>query len=759
MTLPQFGEPNRETQSRRTAFASFDRYSRQQFLRVAEQLDAHEQQKALVPRTKGAAGQVTAAWQPAWPDQPLIPTDSRSSKWFTDRIAGYLQELANKTHRRVVDAGDPQWGLPWNSEKDCYPAWEKFIKALPDGVTIALTVPGFLTWKTDAPMLSCRRSMRIHTMRLPFQDRGSFASTSLVYGGPSHGRLVYFESCHTCWLEDVYLDPDAISNCDVAIDSDLTGLAGGPYGYFCTGTACQFHNVHIQRRFQNPNFVALRISEVSGSNQELHEIHNLIVNGCGFTDWLFAYIEAGSNVAHFPYKLQYPYPKGMRVRVPNGTTQLVDGRQVLAQAERVVMASDTVANTITLDQPIDQPIGTPDKPESLFVGESDSGVGIKIGNSFNARIIKIFGGTLGGLRRGIQMINGGIETHGVNFWNNESNYEIWQGSAPIMLERDDMEASRQHLIAGTNLPLTLRSCRLDFNFMQGNGSMIELYGGMQFNAEGCDLSADVPRGARIFDGTRYTGKAEITSTAFSPRTTKQSAGVDTIRYLHVRHSPLADEHSPDWATYDDMGPHTNARSLYYATNNTQGAAADRVHHYAQTGDGGPYVARETVIEAQRGQTEMIAHRRILGDPRKVDNRYDPQRDGAIDDVAHLSTLVLDETVFPQWSTSGMRPKQLMLHRIIAPKRSGDGGKMEELLLNEIMVRSGDTAHRYTYLRTDADLDVGALRQEIVIGAPDDAQLAIGAGQLYIEPLDLSLRMRVRIDAEQLVTYLIAEKQS
>lgn len=685
---------------------------------------------------------------------PPMPIASDTPKWFQRQIAGYIQQqlaalAALVPGSVVVDASEPRWNLPWNKDQDFFPAWEQFAKKLPDGATVVLAKPGFLVQKTDAPFLSGRHGITVYTPGIPHPDGNTDSVPRLVWGGSSSGdvptRLLFLESCAYVHLKNLNLDCDGMGACDIGIDCDYSGVSESGKPTHTTGTNCTFENLRIYRRTGSSRFVALRISEVSKDNQEYHSVlHPNLSGGNGASPYWGATIDAGSDTVHFDRDLDYLWPAGSLFRLPNAGAKLVEDKRVRDALVTPIKGMPD-KRTIVLEQPAAFAVSN----ERCLLGES-LGVGIQIGDSFNAKKHRIVtekgSGTINNFARGIRAKNGSLTTDSLSFANNEANYELSRGSEFWLLQGDNTEQSRQHLIlTNTGQPVTIAPSRLSNLETKPNdafivadapsASTITYFGGV--------VDQTPPEGCRFFDVTPSSCTIDLGGVAFTPLTVEQ-LGIKTFRKYYRVHNcrGIIDEPAPEFSFAGDHGTTASAQHRVYKTNNNRGAV-ETLQRIGETNDG-EHVVRRTVGTNLMGYSTVVLHEHVIGNPDVPDELRDDQ-------VGYCG-FIYDRFVFPRYGKAGGvaqngAPKFVLLQQVVPPIVGPDAGKMGELALHETLgFPASGAAHRYTWLRTDMDLDIqGRVLQGRLLEEPDDAELAIGVGALFLAS-DRRAFIKVRVDA-------------
>jgi hypothetical protein len=485
---------------------------------------------------------------------------------------------------------------------------------------------------------------------------------------------------------------------------------------------------------------------------------------------------AGQNVLRVDWEFPSYFVSANPIafRLPRAKKAIVNGQEVRTTLQGMCVVVDT--HTVKLDQPLDyafddaasRPMHAShvQRPEShRYAGSmglsrillrETVGVGVQVGDSFNAKRIRIEGGSLSGLQYAVWCKNGSLITKAVNTPNNEANYRLERGSEYWHLEDDNTEASRRHLLLGTGMPVTCAPSRLDNSYQEPGAGYIELFANASCPLHmfgGC-VDQNVPEpGTTIFEATPSSARLHLHDTVFQPIDWKDT-GVETFRVAYDVYNCTGIRGMPgSHATYaGDHGVKANIRHLRYRTNNVQGGAADVVHMQADTKDGTPYVARQTVIEPLYGANEIIAHRRVLGDPRKLDGV-------PVTDEVHQTLFVLDETVFPHYEGASRAPGAFLMHRLVPPVLGPGAGVMAEMVLHDVRnFAASGAARRYVYLRTDMNMELlGRVLLGVALGVPDDGAIPAGSGQFFRDPTTRALCMRVKDDDGTATTYTLAER--
>jgi hypothetical protein len=168
---------------------------------------------------------------------------------------------------QVTNASD--FGVKGNGVTDDTAALQAAIDAAPDYSTIAL--PSQARMKiTGTININNRQGLRIVSTSAVGSAAGvNTPSVQLLWHGPAKGTMLFLNRAHGILIQGLSLLPKAATNgADVAIDIDQFGK-----GSLDTSDIV-LDRIFIQYQGVNPNFVGIRISEVSQNNCEYIRIRN-----------------------------------------------------------------------------------------------------------------------------------------------------------------------------------------------------------------------------------------------------------------------------------------------------------------------------------------------------------------------------------------------------------------------------------------------------------------------------------------------------
>lgn len=187
-------------------------------------------------------------------------------------LAAQAQRPASETNaqerkEQVTNVSD--YGLKGNGVADDTSALQAAIDAAPDYSTIS--IPSQAKIRITATInVNNRQGLRIvSTSAAGSAANVNSSSAQLLWNGPAKGTMLFLNRAHGILIQGLSLFPKSTGNgADVAIDIDQFGKGG------LDTSDIMLDRIFIQNHSVNPNFVGIRISEVSHDNCEYIRIRN-----------------------------------------------------------------------------------------------------------------------------------------------------------------------------------------------------------------------------------------------------------------------------------------------------------------------------------------------------------------------------------------------------------------------------------------------------------------------------------------------------
>jgi hypothetical protein len=179
----------------------------------------------------------------------------------------FTAQAQEARQEQVTSVSD--FGLKGNGVADDTAALQKAIDAAPDYSTVSIPAQAKLRI-TSTININNRQGLRI----ISTSAAGSAAnvntpSVQLLWNGPAKGTMLFLNRAHGIMIQGLSLFPKSTGNgADVAIDIDQFGKGG------LDTSDIVLDRIFIQYHGVNPNFVGIRISEVSQNNCEYIRIRN-----------------------------------------------------------------------------------------------------------------------------------------------------------------------------------------------------------------------------------------------------------------------------------------------------------------------------------------------------------------------------------------------------------------------------------------------------------------------------------------------------
>lgn len=191
--------------------------------------------------------------------QPVNETTSRPMP-----EAALAQEARREQVTNVSD-----YGLKGNGIADDTAALQKAIDAAPDYSTISIPAQAKIRIVSTIN-INNRQGLRIvSTSAAGSAANVSSSSAQLLWNGPAKGTMLFLNRAHGILIQGLSLFPKTTGNgADVAIDIDQFGKGG------LDTSDIVLDRIFIQYHGVNPNFVGIRIAEVSQNNCEYIRIRN-----------------------------------------------------------------------------------------------------------------------------------------------------------------------------------------------------------------------------------------------------------------------------------------------------------------------------------------------------------------------------------------------------------------------------------------------------------------------------------------------------
>jgi hypothetical protein len=186
----------------------------------------------------------------------------------TERTLPQASLAQEARKEQVTNASDH--GLKGNGVADDTAALQRAIDAAPDYSTIS--IPAQARIKISATInINNRQGLRIiSTSAAGSAANMNSSSAQLLWNGPAKGTMLFLNRAHGIMIQGLSLFPKTTggNGADVAIDIDQFGKGG------LDTSDIVLDRIFIQYHGVNPNFVGIRISEVSQNNCEYIRIRN-----------------------------------------------------------------------------------------------------------------------------------------------------------------------------------------------------------------------------------------------------------------------------------------------------------------------------------------------------------------------------------------------------------------------------------------------------------------------------------------------------
>ena len=393
---------------------------------------------------------------------------------IVDTSAGGNLAFTGNTH---IDRYLPQWwGVVGDQTTDDQPALTKMIAAIPDYARVFF--PARLHMKLGATLLLSDRQGIVFETGLSAQSAATSShAPSFYWAGGAGGTMISLDKCRYCAVRGFLMVPNGTTNANICFDLD--GYASGHIG-----SGCMVEDNFCQQTAVNASFVFCRISETVISNQEYHHIRRNVAE-------LSAAPARVTSLAAIT--------SGTAILTTSGSFFLASdaGKPIVVQGAgagggllSTTVLSFTSATQVTLATNASTTVSAAQAQVDV-----NTGIGVKIGASSNAKRINIEENAFTQGQYGIYALNGSFRSQLNSFTMNECDIYCSASSEPCIDEQSNSEYSRQHVYWAASQPLAVRGGRLSIYWAKAGGAYMEIGAG----------AIDVLTEGVLFEGGLTTG--------------------------------------------------------------------------------------------------------------------------------------------------------------------------------------------------------------------------------------------------------------